>query len=462
MGNSRSRTAAPPPPSTTVPPTDEQVDVIYKALRDVYVGLVGAYDQVAGATAAGSSSSSSSSSSSGTTTLDRALLLRRLLVKLNDDSTKESSSTTATTTATTTTTAISAFRPPFVASNVTECIHETPLVEIWPASSTSAQVVAKLEYLSPGGSVKDRIALGMVLDAENRNLIERGKTTIVDLTSGNTGIGLGIVCASLGYDCVQVMPEPFSVERRAVMMALGVHVVVTPASAGLSGALQKYASVLQELGPDGWSPRQFDNPANVASHFQHTGPEIWEQCDGSVDAVVAAYGTGGTLSGTAAYLRSKNPGLLAIAVEPLESSLLSGDAPGPHGIQGISPPFVPRNVRTELLDQVVRVSTAEAMDASRLLARTKGILCGISAGANACAALRVAQRPDMVGKRIVTVLPSGAERYLSTALYADVMERARHLEMADVDDTVVVEGIEMRTRQSLEAAGLIKPGFQVY
>jgi Pyridoxal-phosphate dependent enzyme len=211
---------------TTVPPTDEQVDVIYKALKDVYVGVVGAYDQAAAAEAA----AAATGSGSGPAALDRALLLRRLLVKLHDDSARElsrSTTTTATTTTatTTTTTAISAFRPPFVANNVTECIHETPLVEICPASSTSAQVVAKLEYLSPGGSVKDRIALGMVLDAENRNLIERGKTTIVDLTSGNTGIGLGVVCASLGYDCVQIMPEPFSAERRAVMMALGVRVV---------------------------------------------------------------------------------------------------------------------------------------------------------------------------------------------------------------------------------------------
>jgi cysteine synthase len=441
MGNATS-TAPPATTKTAVPPTDEQVDAIYRALVD-------AYDQ------ATSTMTVDGDDGDGDTpaTLDRALVLRRLLVKLHDDSLQES---------TTTTTAISAFRPPFVAANVTECIHGTPLVEICPASETSAQVVAKLEYLSPGGSVKDRIALSMIQDAETRNLIQRGKTTVVDLTSGNTGIGLGVVCASLGYKCIQIMPEPYSIERRAIMMATGVHVIVTPASAGLAGALKKYLQVLRELGSDGWSPRQFDNPANLVAHVEHTGPEIWEQCDGRVDAVVAAYGTGGTVSGTTQYLRSKNPAFVAIAVEPTESSLLNGDPPGPHGIQGISPPFVAENVKTELLDQVVRVSTSQAMETSRTLARTHGILCGISAGANVCAALQVASRPDMAGKRIVTVLPSGAERYLSTALYADLMEQATNLELASIDESVVVEGIGMRNRPSLEAAGLIRPGFQVY
>ena len=316
--------------------------------------------------------------------------------------------------------------------------------------------------MSPGGSVKDRIALSMIQDAESRHLIQRGKTTIVDLTSGNTGIGLGVVCASLGYKCVLIMPEPFSIERRALMTAMGVDVIVTPASAGFEVGAQEYLQVLKELGPQGWSPRQFDNPANLVAHVEHTGPEIWEQCDGRIDAIVYAYGTGGTVSGTTQFLRSKNSTFVAIAVEPTESSLLNGDTPGPHGIQGISPPFVPENVKTELLDQVIRVGTSQAMETSRMLARTKGILCGISAGANVCAALQVAARPEMVGKRIVTVLPSGAERYLSTALYGDLMDQAKNLEMATIDETVVVEGIGMRNRQSLEAAGLIKPGFQVF
>jgi cysteine synthase A len=345
---------------------------------------------------------------------------------------------------------------------VTECFHETPLVEICPASDTTAQVVAKLEYLSPGGSIKDRIALNMMEDAERRGIIHPGRTTVVDLTSGNTGIGLGVVCASKGYTCIQVMPEPMSVERRALMLAMGVDLIITPKEAGINGALKKYFEVLRSLGEDGWSPRQFDNPANIAAHVAHTGPEIWEQCDGRVDAIVAAYGTGGTVSGVTQFLRDKNPNFLAITVEPMESSNLSGDAPAPHGIQGISPPFLPDNVKTELLDQVVRVSTEQALDTSRGLARTHGILCGISAGANVCAALQVASRPEMAGKRIVTVLPSAAERYLSTPLYADLMEDAKNLKMSSIDDSIEVKGVRMNTRQSLDEAGKIRQGFKVF
>jgi cysteine synthase A len=380
--------------------------------------------------------------------VDHTLLLHRLRVKLHETACE--------------TGAKSAFGPPRVASNVTECIHETPLVEICPASDTSAQVVAKLEYLSPGGSIKDRIALHMVEDAERRGIIRPGRTTVVDLTSGNTGIGLGVVCASKGYSCIQIMPEPMSLERRALMLAMGVDLIITPKESGIAGALKKYFEVLHSLGEAGWSPRQFDNPVNIAAHVAHTGPEIWEQCDGRIDAIVAAYGTGGTISGVTQFLRGKNPNFLAITVEPMEGSNLNGDAPAPHGIQGISPPFICDNVKTELLDQVVRVNTEQALDTSRSLARTHGILCGISAGANVCAALQVASRPEMAGKRIVTVLPSAAERYLSTPLYAGLMEDAKSLELCVIDDSIEISGIGMNTRQTLNEAGKIRSGFKVF
>ena len=331
---------------------------------------------------------------------------------------------------------------------------------------TPAEVVAKIEFTNPGGSVKDRIAREMIEDAERNGEIKPGVHTIVDVTSGNTGIGYGVVAASKGYDVIQIIPEPYSVERRALMMALGVKVLVSNKKDGMDGACKIHREVMQKLGPDkSWAPRQFDNPGNIKAHFEHTGPEIWEQCGGKVDAIVAAYGTGGTLSGITSYLRSKNPNFKCIAVEPMEQSLLNGDKPGPHGIQGISPSFLPTNVRVEEIDEVIRCPTSEAMKTARALAKEEGFAVGISAGANAWAASQVANRPEWKGKRIVTIFPSAAERYMSTELYESVRDEATNLPLSTFNPETVIEGqskFEMHSLASHKEAGTVfRPGFKV-
>jgi cysteine synthase A len=332
---------------------------------------------------------------------------------------------------------------------------------------TPAEVVAKIEFTNPGGSVKDRIAREMIEDAERKGEIKPGIHTIVDVTSGNTGIGYGVVAAAKGYDVIQIIPEPYSVERRALMMALGVKVLVSNKKDGMDGALKIHREIMQKLGPDkSWAPRQFDNEANINAHFEHTGPEIWEQCGGKVDAIVAAYGTGGTLSGITSYLRSKNPNFKCIAVEPMEQSLLNGDKPGPHGIQGIAPSFLPTNVRVEEIDEVIRCPTSEAMKTARALAKEEGIAVGISAGANAWAASQVANRPEWKGKRIVTIFPSAAERYMSTELYESVRNEANNLPLSTFNPETVIEGqskFEMHSLASHKEAGTIfRPGFKVH
>jgi cysteine synthase A len=294
----------------------------------------------------------------------------------------------------------------------------------------------------------------------------RGVHTIVDITSGNTGIGWGVVAASRGYDAVQIIPEPFSVERRALMMALGVTVKVSEKSKGFGGALKIHREVMEKLGPDkAWGPLQFGNPANIEAHFQHTGPEIWEQCGGKIDAIVAGYGTGGTLSGITRFLRSKNPDFRCYAVEAMENSILNGDNPGPHGIQGISPPFVPTNCKVEEIDEVIRCPTAKAMETAKALAKTEGIAVGISAGANVWGACQIANRPEMKGKRIVTILPSAAERYMSTNLYKDLMEEAKNLPLSDFDpETQIADNMKssMHTLESHKEAGTVfREGFRV-
>jgi cysteine synthase A len=333
--------------------------------------------------------------------------------------------------------------------------------------STPAEVVAKIEFTNPGGSVKDRIAREMIEDAERNGEIKPGVHTIVDVTSGNTGIGYGVVAAAKGYDVIQIIPEPYSVERRALMMALGVKVLVSNKKDGMDGALKIHREIMQKLGPDkSWAPRQFDNEANINAHFEHTGPEIWEQCGGKVDAIVAAYGTGGTLSGITSYLRSKNPNFKCIAVEPMEQSLLNGDKPGPHGIQGIAPSFLPTNVRVEEIDEVIRCPTSEAMKTARALAKEEGIAVGISAGANAWAASQVANRPEWKGKRIVTIFPSAAERYMSTELYESVRNEANNLPLSTFNPETVIEGqskFEMHSLASHKEAGTVfRPGFKVH
>lgn len=387
----------------------------------------------------------------------------------------------------------SAMGPPRIDESIVGCIGETKLVRLnkmpsmlrsnYSSSSSSsssddqegddqkdnnaAEVVAKLEFTNPGLSVKDRIARKMIEAAERDCKIQPGVHTIVDITSGNTGVGWGVVAAAKGYDVIQIIPEPYSVERRALMMALGVKVLVSKKSDGFDGALKIYRETLNQLGPDkSWTPRQFDNPANIQAHFEHTGPEIWEQCGGKIDAIVAGYGTGGTLSGITKFLRSKNPDFRCYAVEAMESSLLNGDKPGPHGIQGIAPPFLPPNVRIEEINEVIRCPTSEAMKTSRALAKEEGIAVGISAGANVWGACQVANRPDMKGKRIVTILPSAAERYMSTPLYESIMEEAKNLPLSTFDPETKIDedlvAISMLTLASHKESGTIfQPGFKV-
>jgi cysteine synthase A len=347
--------------------------------------------------------------------------------------------------------------------DISKSIGQTNLVRINKLfMPRHAEVVAKVEFTNPGLSVKDRIAKSIIEDAEEKGLITKGETFIVDVTSGNTGIAYGVVAAAKGYKAIQIIPEPYSVERRALMMALGVEVIVTKKADGIPGAIRVYQETLDRLGEKGWAPRQFDNPANIAAHFNHTGPEIWEQCGGKIDVLVAGTGTGGTLSGVTKFLRSKNPNFLCIGVEPMEQSLFNGDKPGPHGIQGISPPFLPDNVQVELIDEVVRCATADALQTSRDLAQQEGIACGISAGANVWAACQVAQRPEMAGKRIVTILPSAAERYFSTALYQDVLAEAKALPLATFNPDTPVSGINMNTLASIKEKGTnFRPGFHV-
>jgi cysteine synthase A len=272
-----------------------------------------------------------------------------------------------------------------------------------------------------------------------------------------------MVAAAKGYDAIQIIPEPYSIERRALMMALGVKVIVTKKTDGILGAMKVYKETLDRLGDEGWAPRQFDNPANLKAHIEHTGPEIWEQTGGRIDCIVTGMGTGGSISGITRFLRSKNPDFKAIAVEPMEFSPLNGDAPAPHGIQGITPTFLPGNALIEELDEVIRCPTAEAMKTAKELAKNEGIACGISAGANVWAACQVAKRPEMQGKRIVTILCSAAERYFSTPLYDSLMEEAKALPLASFNPETSIEGvIDMRTLESVKAAGIeFRPGFKV-
>lgn len=300
-------------------------------------------------------------------------------------------------------------------NDFTEAVGATPLVRLHRLS-TAAELLAKVESCNPLGSVKDRIAVAMVADAEQQGLLQPG-TTIIEPTSGNTGIGLAFVCASRDYKLILTMPESMSIERRKLLSHLGAHLVLTPAAAGMTGALTK-AREIQAQTPGSWLPDQFSNPANPAIHRRTTGPEIWQQCNGSIDALVAGVGTGGTISGAGGYLREQNPDLHVVAVEPAASPVLSGGSPGPHKIQGIGAGFVPDNLDRTVVDEIMTVDNEEAIVQARNLARCQGILGGISSGAALTAALRLADRPEFSGKRIVVILPDTGERYLSTELMA--------------------------------------------
>jgi cysteine synthase A len=306
------------------------------------------------------------------------------------------------------------------AGSITELIGRTPLVRLNRISDeTGGEVLGKLESMNPGGSVKDRIGVAMIAAAERDGRIAPGRTTLIEPTSGNTGIALAMVAAARGYDMVLTMPDTMSAERRTILHAYGARLVLTPGADGMAGAVQKALALAAET-EDSFVPQQFENPANPEIHRLTTAEEIWADTGGEVDAFVAGVGTGGTLTGVGAVLRERRPGVLIVAVEPSDSAVLSGGRPGAHRIQGIGAGFVPKVLDTGIYDKVMRVSGDDASATARDLARHEGILVGISAGANVWAAGQVARRPEMQGKVIVTVLCDTGERYLSTPLFGDL------------------------------------------
>ena len=304
--------------------------------------------------------------------------------------------------------------------SVTELIGRTPLLaakSFAKAHDISANIVVKLEYFNPAGSVKDRIAIAMIEQAEREGKIAPG-ATLIEPTSGNTGIGIASVAAARGYRAILTMPETMSVERRNLLKAYGAEIVLTEGAQGMKGAIARAEELQKEI-PNSFIPSQFENPANPAVHERTTGPEIWEDTDGKVDAFVAGVGTGGTVSGVGRYLKSKNPSIHVVAVEPTDSPVLSGGKPGPHKIQGIGAGFIPTTLDTKVYDEIIQVKNEEAFAYGREFAQREGALVGISSGAALAAAAELARRPDFAGKTIVVLLPDGGDRYLSTDLFLD-------------------------------------------
>ncbi len=307
-----------------------------------------------------------------------------------------------------------------VFQTVTELVGHTPLLEmvkIENEEQTCAKIFAKLELFNPAGSVKDRVAAAMIDDAEKRGVL-KPDSVIIEPTSGNTGIGLCAVAVARNYRIIIVMPETMSIERRNLMKAYGAELVLTDGTKGMKGAIEKADDLAREI-PGGFIPSQFTNPANPAVHEATTGVEIWEDTDGKVDIFVAGVGTGGTLSGVGRYLKSKNPGIRVAAVEPKDSPVLSEGRAGAHGIQGIGAGFVPETLDTSIYDEIITVANEDAFTTGRRIARTQGVLVGISSGAAVWAAIQLAKRPENKGKNIVVLLPDTGERYLSTAMFAD-------------------------------------------
>jgi cysteine synthase A len=305
-------------------------------------------------------------------------------------------------------------------NDLSETIGRTPLVRLNRVTDgAGATVLAKLEYFNPAGSVKCRIGVSMINEAEKAGLITPGRTTIVEPTSGNTGIALSFVAAARGYRLILCMPETMSVERRMLLKARGAELVLTPGSEGMPGAIRKAEELLAELGENGFMPQQFANPANPKIHRETTAEEIWDDTNGGLDIFVAGVGTGGTITGVGEVLKARKPEVKIIAVEPAESQILEGGKPGPHKIQGIGVPFVPKVLDTTVIDEILHSSYEESVATTRRLAREEGILGGISCGAALHAALEVAHRPENNGKTIVVVLPDNGERYLSTPLFQE-------------------------------------------